>query len=158
MGEPKPVMYEMLEAAVPALPQDKPRYLMGVGSPDCLIEGVLRGVDMFDSVLPTRIARHGTVMTRQGNLTIRDQPFARDFEPIEAGCPCYTCRHFSRAYIRHLFKARRYWACAWRPFTTWCFSSGLWKRSGKQSARIGWGNSENSFCGVCRISLRQREV
>ena len=106
MGEPKPVMYEMLEAAVPALPQDKPRYLMGVGSPDCLIEGVLRGVDMFDSVLPTRIARHGTVMTRQGNLTIRDQPFARDFEPIEAGCPCYTCRHFSRAYIRHLFKAR----------------------------------------------------
>ncbi|HOB08681.1 MAG: tRNA guanosine(34) transglycosylase Tgt [Limnochordia bacterium] len=106
VGEPKPVMYEMLEAAVPALPQDKPRYLMGVGSPDCLIEGVLRGVDMFDSVLPTRIARHGTVMTRQGNLTIRDQPFARDFEPIEAGCPCYTCRHFSRAYIRHLFKAR----------------------------------------------------
>jgi len=61
---------------------------------------------MFDCVLPTRIARHGTVMTRRGNLTVRDQPFARDFEPIEEGCPCYTCRHFSKAYIRHLFKAK----------------------------------------------------
>ena len=79
---------------------------MGVGSPDCLIEAVLRGVDMFDSVLPTRNARHGTVMTRHGNLTVRDRPFARDFAPIETGCPCYTCTHFSRAYIRHLFKAR----------------------------------------------------
>jgi len=106
VGEPKPMMYEMLETVIPALPQDKPRYLMGVGSPDCLIEGVLRGVDMFDCVLPTRIARHGTVMTRRGNLTVRDQPFARDFEPIEEGCPCYTCRHFSKAYIRHLFKAK----------------------------------------------------
>jgi len=106
VGEPKPVMYEMLEALDPAMPRDKPRYLMGVGSPDCLIEAVLRGVDMFDSVLPTRNARHGTVMTRHGNLTVRDRPFARDFAPIETGCPCYTCTHFSRAYIRHLFKAR----------------------------------------------------
>ncbi len=78
---------------------------MGVGSPDSLIEGVMRGVDMFDSVLPTRIARHGTVMTRKGNLTIRNQPFARDFEPIEAECSCYTCNNYSRAYIRHLLKA-----------------------------------------------------
>ena len=79
VGEPKPLMYEMLETVIPALPPDKPRYLMGVGSPDCLIEGVLRGVDMFDSVLPTRIARHGTVMTRYGNLTVRDQPLCQGF-------------------------------------------------------------------------------
>lgn len=106
VGEPKPLMYEVLEHLVPVLPQHKPRYLMGVGSPDCLIEGVLRGIDMFDCVLPTRIARHGTVMTRHGNLTVRDQPFAQDFAPIEEGCPCYACQNFSRAYIRHLFKAK----------------------------------------------------
>lgn len=106
VGEPKPLMYEVLSELIPHMPYDKPRYLMGVGSPDCLIEGVLRGVDMFDCVLPTRIARHGTVMTRKGNLTIRDQPFARDFQPIEPGCPCYACKNYSRAYIRHLLKAR----------------------------------------------------
>lgn len=106
VGEPKPLMYEVLSELIPHMPEDKPRYLMGVGSPDCLIEGVLRGIDMFDCVLPTRIARHGTVMTRKGNLTIRDRPFARDFQPIEPGCSCYTCKNYSRAYIRHLLKAK----------------------------------------------------
>ena len=98
-------MYEMLEEIMPIMPQDKPRYLMGVGSPDCLVEAVLRGVDMFDCVWPTRIARHGTVMTRRGHLTVRNQTFARDFMPIEEDCSCYACQNFSRAYIRHLFKA-----------------------------------------------------
>lgn len=106
VGEPKAMMYEVLDELIPYTPEHKPRYLMGVGTPDCLVEGVLRGVDMFDCVMPTRIARHGTVMTRKGNLTVRDKPFADDFAPIEEGCNCYTCRNFSRAYIRHLFKAK----------------------------------------------------
>ena len=105
VGEPKEVMYDMLEQLMPHMPQGKPRYLMGVGSPDCLIEGVLRGVDMFDCVLATRVARNGTAFTRKGRLVIRNAAYAHDFGPMEEGCDCYACRNFSRAYIRHLFKA-----------------------------------------------------
>ncbi len=105
VGEPKPVMYEMLEEIEPYMPKHKPRYLMGVGSPDCLVEGVMRGVDMFDCVLATRIARNGTVFTRKGRLVVRNAAYARDYEPLEQGCTCYACRNFSRAYIRHLLKA-----------------------------------------------------
>jgi len=105
VGEPKPLMYEMLEVTVPLLPAGKPRYLMGVGSPDALIEGAIRGIDMFDCVLPTRIARNGTVMTRNGRLVVRNAKYARDFRPLDEECTCYTCRHYTRAYIRHLIKA-----------------------------------------------------
>lgn len=105
VGEPKPQMYELLEITTPELPMDKPRYLMGVGTPDCLIEGVLRGVDMFDCVLATRIARNGTVFTDSGRLVIKNAKYARDFGPLDSACDCYTCRNYSRAYIRHLFKA-----------------------------------------------------
>ena len=105
VGEPKALMYEMLEAIMPHMPQAKPRYLMGVGSPDCLIEGVMRGVDMFDCVLATRIARNGTCFTTNGRLVIKNARYARDFGPIDDECDCYACRNFSRAYIRHLFKA-----------------------------------------------------
>lgn len=105
VGEPKPVMYEMLDTLRPYYPDDQPRYLMGVGSPDCLVEGIMRGIDMFDCVLPTRMARNGTAFTRDGNLTIRNAAFAEDFAPVEEGCDCYCCRNFSRAYIRHLIKS-----------------------------------------------------
>jgi queuine tRNA-ribosyltransferase len=105
VGEPKPVMAAMLDVTVPLMPEDKPRYLMGVGSPDDLVEGVWRGIDMFDCVLPTRIARHGAVFTPYGRITVRNAEFARDFRPIQEGCDCYACRHFTRAYIRHLLKA-----------------------------------------------------
>jgi queuine tRNA-ribosyltransferase len=105
VGEPKETMYDMLEATVPLLPETKPRYLMGVGTFDCIIEGVARGIDMFDCVLQTRIARNGTALTRQGKLVIRNAEYARDYDPIEEGCSCYTCRNFSRSYIRHLIKA-----------------------------------------------------
>ncbi|MFD0674335.1 tRNA guanosine(34) transglycosylase Tgt [Cohnella sp. GCM10027633] len=105
VGEPKHLMYEMLEETVPLLPSDKPRYLMGVGSPDALVEGSIRGVDMFDCVLPTRIARNGTLMTSQGRLVVRNAKFANDFGPLDPECDCYACRHYSRAYIRHLIKA-----------------------------------------------------
>ena len=105
VGEPKPIMYDMLEKIEPHLPKNKPRYLMGVGTPDCFLEGVLRGVDMFDCVLATRIARNGTVFTRNGRMVIRNATYARDFSPMEEDCDCYACRHFSRAYVRHLLKA-----------------------------------------------------
>ena len=102
VGEPKDIMYGMLEALMPHMPVNKPRYLMGVGTPDCLLEGVLRGVDMFDCVLATRIARNGTVLTRHGRLVVRNARYKADFAPIEEGCDCHACQHYSRAYIRHL--------------------------------------------------------
>lgn len=105
VGEEKDMMYHILEHTTPYLPQHKARYLMGVGTPDCLVEGVARGVDMFDCVFPTRVARNGMAMTHTGRLTVRNAAFAHDFRPIEEGCQCYTCRNYTRAYIRHLFKA-----------------------------------------------------
>lgn len=102
VGEPKPVMYEMLDVLQPALPKNMPRYLMGVGSADCFVEGIARGIDMMDCVLPTRIARNGTAMTMHGDLTIRNAQYKDDFSPVEEGCDCYCCRNYSRAYVRHL--------------------------------------------------------
>ncbi|MCX8130234.1 MAG: tRNA guanosine(34) transglycosylase Tgt [Clostridia bacterium] len=105
VGEPAEEMYEMLDVTVPLLPKDRPRYLMGVGSPDYLVEGAIRGIDMFDCVLPTRIGRNGTVMTSRGRLIVRDAKYARDYSQMDPECDCYACRNFSRAYIRHLIKA-----------------------------------------------------
>ncbi len=105
VGEPKAVMYSVLEETVRHLPPDKPRYLMGVGSPEDLLECVARGVDMFDCVLPTRIARNGALFTHEGRLNIRNSRYLDDGSPVEEGCRCYTCRHFSRAYLRHLTKS-----------------------------------------------------
>lgn len=105
VGETKEQMNEVLEYLVPELPSHKPRYLMGVGSPDALIDGVIRGVDMFDCVLATRIARNGTCMTSQGRLVVKNAKYARDFQSIDPKCNCYTCQHYSRAYIRHLMKS-----------------------------------------------------
>jgi len=105
VGEPKEKMWEMLDITVPLLPANKPRYLMGVGSPEDLFEGVERGIDIFDCALPTRLARNGAVFTSRGRINLRKAEFAEDAAPIEEGCGCYTCRHFSRAYLRHLFKA-----------------------------------------------------
>ncbi|MBM7620423.1 tRNA guanosine(34) transglycosylase Tgt [Sutcliffiella halmapala] len=104
VGEPKDVMNRTLEFTTPWLPTDKPRYLMGVGSPDSLIDGAMRGIDMFDCVLPTRIARNGTLMTSEGRLVVKNAKFARDFGPLDPECDCYTCTNYSRAYIRHLIK------------------------------------------------------
>ena len=106
VGEPEPVMYEMLDEIRPYMPEDKPRYLMGVGTPDCFIEAVIRGVDMFDCVLATRIARNGSVFTSNGRLVVKNGKYARDFTPMDEACDCYACRNFTRAYIRHLFNAK----------------------------------------------------
>lgn len=105
VGEPKELMCEVLDYCVDYLPEDKPRYLMGVGTPDYLFEGVERGVDMFDCVLPTRIARNGSALTSMGQINIKNAKFERDFTPLDPNCDCYTCRNYSRAYIRHLFKS-----------------------------------------------------
>ncbi|MGA9287307.1 MAG: tRNA guanosine(34) transglycosylase Tgt [Anaerobacillus sp.] len=105
VGEPKDVMNRVLEFTTPHLPSQKARYLMGVGSPDSLIDGAIRGVDMFDCVLPTRIARNGTLMTSNGRLVVRNAKYARDFRPLDENCDCRVCRNYSRAYIRHLVKS-----------------------------------------------------
>jgi queuine tRNA-ribosyltransferase len=105
VGETKEQMYAILEGTVPLLPADKPRYLMGVGAPEDLLAGVGRGVDLFDCVLPTRLARNAALFTRQGRINLRNACFERDPGPVEAGCECSTCRTFSRAYLRHLLKA-----------------------------------------------------
>ena len=106
MENQRDVMNDVLEYTTPSLPRDKSaRYLMGVGSPDSLIDGVIRGIDMFDCVLPTRIARNGTCMTSSGRLVVRNAKYARDFRPLDENCDCHVCRNYSRAYIRHLVKS-----------------------------------------------------
>lgn len=102
VGESKEVMNRVLESTTPLMPNNKPRYLMGVGSPDALIDGAIRGVDMFDCVLPTRIARNGTCMTSTGRLVVRNAKYARDLRPIDENCNCHVCKNYTRAYVRHL--------------------------------------------------------
>lgn len=101
VGEPKPLMYEMLDFLLDKYPTNVPRYLMGVGSPDCLIEGVLMGVDMFDCVLATRIARNGTAMTSMGKIVVRNGKYKDDYMPLDPECNCYCCRNYTKAYLRH---------------------------------------------------------
>ena len=105
VGESSDVMYRMLDAIKPYLPENMPHYLMGVGTADYILEGVERGIDMFDCVLPTRTARNGTAMTMNGYVTVRNGAYKEDFSPIEDGCDCYACRNYTRAYIRHLINS-----------------------------------------------------
>jgi queuine tRNA-ribosyltransferase len=104
VGEAKPLMYDMLDHTAPMMPEDKPRYLMGVGTPEDLIEGVIRGIDMFDCVLPTRIARNGTAMTSIGKIAIKQARYTEDFTQLDPNCDCYTCKNYTRAYLRHIYK------------------------------------------------------
>ena len=105
IGEPKEVFSKMLDYSVPYLPEDKPRYLMGVGSIDYLLEGIAKGIDMFDCVLPTRIARHGALMTSRGRINIHKAEYKDDFTPLDPECDCYTCKNYTKAYLRHLYIA-----------------------------------------------------
>ena len=104
VGEPKDVMYKMVDDAVKWLPEDKPRYLMGVGNPIDLIECAIRGIDMYDCVLPTRVARHGAVMTSMGRININNEKYKYDYTPLDPNCDCYTCKNYTKSYIRHLHK------------------------------------------------------
>jgi len=105
VGEPKEIQNKALDVVCPILPEDKPRYLMGVGSPGAILDAIERGVDMFDCVLPTRIARHGTAMTSHGRVIIKNKEYERDFTPLDDNCDCYCCKNYTKAYLRHLFKA-----------------------------------------------------
>ena len=105
VGEPEKAMYQAVEASVPFLPEDKPRYVMGLGVMTQMAECVARGVDMFDCVIPTRVARHGTALTRRGNVAIKAAKWEKDLSPVEEGCSCYCCRNFTRSYVRHLLHA-----------------------------------------------------
>ncbi len=105
IGEPKDVCFRMIKDAVRFLPSEKPRYLMGVGSIDYILEGIASGVDMFDCVLPTRLARHGALMTSQGRVNIQRAQYKEDFTPLDPECDCYTCKHYTKAYLHHLYKA-----------------------------------------------------
>lgn len=104
VGEPKDVMYKMIDDSIKWLPEDKPRYLMGVGNPIDLIEGAIRGIDMFDCVLPTRVARHGALMTSHGRVNINNEKYKYDFTTLDEECDCYTCKNYTKAYLRHLHK------------------------------------------------------
>jgi queuine tRNA-ribosyltransferase len=105
VGEPKDLMYNIVKLAAGFLPKDKPRYLMGVGMPQDILDAVEEGIDMFDCVVPTRYGRNGTAFTSDGKITVRNAPYIEDFRPLDAGCGCYTCKSFSRSYLRHLFNA-----------------------------------------------------
>ncbi|KAI4453768.1 queuine trna-ribosyltransferase [Holotrichia oblita] len=105
VGEPKKTMYEILDFMYPNYPADKARYLMGVGSPDCLIEGVYRGIDMFDCVLATRIARNGTAFTSKGKVVVKNSVYKEDFSKLDDECDCYTCKNYTKSYLRHLINA-----------------------------------------------------
>lgn len=111
VGEPKDLMLQVLDHLMPQMPSDKPRYLMGVGKPEDLIEGVLRGVDMFDCVLPTRNARNGCLFTSQGVVKIRNSQYRFDLQPLDPECDCYTCQHYTRAYLHHLFHCKEILGC-----------------------------------------------
>lgn len=106
VGESKSEMYQTLDFTLPMMPNDKPRYLMGVGEADDLAEAITRGIDIFDCVIPTRLARHGSALTHNGRINMRNLEFARDERPIDPGCKCYACQNFTRAYLRHLMKAK----------------------------------------------------
>ena len=106
VGEPKEEFLDILRYVTPLMPANKPRYLMGVGTPDYLIEAAIAGIDMCDCVLPTRIARHGTAMTSKGKLVVRNGAYSRDFSPLDPECDCYTCKNYTRAYIRHLINTK----------------------------------------------------
>jgi len=106
VGEPKALMYEVVHETTPLLPDDRPRYLMGVGAPEDILQGIAAGVDMFDCVMPTRSARNGLLFTNVGKLVIKHARYREDARPLDETCDCYTCRHYSRAYLRHLFMAR----------------------------------------------------
>jgi len=151
VGEPKLDMYGTLELLEEHLPSDKPRYLMGVGEPEDLIEGVKRGIDMFDCVLPTRLARHGTAYTATGKLVIRNAQYAEDFGPLDPACGCRVCRGYSRAYLRHLIKSGEVLGLRLLSYHNVYFLVELMRRIRKAL-------DDDSFPELCNEFLRQYRI
>jgi queuine tRNA-ribosyltransferase len=127
VGEPKPLMYEVLDYTVPCLPKNKPRYLMGVGAPQSILEGVTQGIDMFDCVLPTRNGRNGSLFTSSAKISITNAKYKNDFTPLDSKCNCYTCQNFTRAYLRHLYMSKEILASVLGTIHNLYFMSSLMK-------------------------------
>ncbi len=151
VGEPAEMMYEMLEYTTPELPTDKPRYLMGVGAPENLVEGVLRGIDMFDCVLPTRIARNGTAMASTGKVVIRNAEYARDWGALDENCDCHVCKTYSRAYIRHLIKCNEIFGMRLTSYHNLYYLLNLMKQIRQAIAEDRLGDFQQQF-----YALRQQ--
>ena len=147
VGEPEPEMMAAVEYAVPHLPQDRPRYAMGLGTPPQMVEMVARGIDMFDCVLPTRIARNGTAFTEDGTINLKNACFTLDEAPIEEGCGCYACANFSRAYLRHLVKAEEILGLRLITLHNLHFYLGLMRRVREQIEAGTFGNFRKEFVG-----------
>jgi queuine tRNA-ribosyltransferase len=155
VGEEKSVMYDVLEFLAPQMPKDAPRYLMGVGTPEDLIEAVSRGVDMFDCVLPTRNGRTGSAFTSTGKINIRNAKFARDSEPLDEDCPCSVCRRYSKAYLRHLYQANEMLAATLISHHNLAFFLDLMRRV-RQAIKLGrFGEFRQSF--INKISSGEAE-
>jgi queuine tRNA-ribosyltransferase len=152
VGETKEQMYSTLDFTCPALPVAKPRYLMGVGAPEDIVEAVLRGVDFFDCVLPTRIARNGQLLTPDGRINMRNAQFAEDLRPIQEDCGCYTCRTFTRAYLRHLYKAGEISALRLGTIHNVTFMLELMRQIRSAIAAGTFGAYRNAFLARYRIT------
>ncbi len=155
VGETKEETYSTLDVTIPLLPRERPRYLMGVGTPEDILEAVARGVDMFDCVFPTRVARNGGLMTRHGRLNIRNARFAEDPSPVEPGCTCYTCQHYSRAYLRHLFVAKETLALRLATIHNLHFIQWLMAEIRRQIRQGTFLEFKNSFLAAYRMSDQQ---
>jgi len=150
VGEPKPEMLAMLDTLAPHLPADKPRYVMGVGTPDDLIEGIDRGIDMFDCVMPTRNARNGTLFTDHGIVHIKQTRFTEDARPLMDDCDCYTCRHFSRAYLRHLYMAKEILSSRLNTLHNLHYYTALMRRAREALAMGNWPKFRDQFLQTYR--------
>lgn len=156
VGEPKEAMWEMTEASVPLLPSDQPRYLMGVGTPEDLIKGIDRGIDMFDCVLPTRAARHGTAFTANGPLAVKASRYGDDFTPLDDSCDCVTCKSYTRAYIRHLFNAGEISAMMLTTRHNLHFYLSVMRRARRAIRENGWMSFSREFLARYNSGVDQR--
>ncbi|MCI8291182.1 MAG: tRNA guanosine(34) transglycosylase Tgt [Clostridia bacterium] len=145
VGEPKEEFLKILKYTTPLMPENKPRYLMGVGTPDYLIEAAMAGIDMCDCVLPTRIARHGTAMTSQGKIVVRNATYERDFTPLDPECDCYACKNYTRAYIRHLVKTNEILGIRLLSIHNIKFLTGLMDRVRIEIENDNLGNFRDEF-------------
>ncbi len=153
VGEEKAVMRDMVASTVEFLPGESPRYLMGVGTPEDLVFGVEMGIDMFDCVMPTRNARNGTLFTRRGKLVIKNAQYERDPSPVEESCACYTCKNYSRAYLRHLFMNGEILASRLNTIDNLFFYSGLMREMRDAISSDRFGDFKKRFIGECGIPI-----
>ncbi|UCH50534.1 MAG: tRNA-guanine transglycosylase, partial [Chloroflexota bacterium] len=152
IGEPKETTWSIVDETVPSLPPEKPRYLMGVGSPEDIIEGISRGIDIFDSALPTRVARNGALFTTQGRINIRKAVYRTKEQPVDADCDCYTCRTFSAAYLNHLFKCEELLAYRLATIHNLSFVAKLMQRIQNSIQQGTFANLKDEFLSQYQVT------